>query len=346
MVAIYTIASLAITTAIVVAHPFNGQLASRQVISSSTSASSSYKSIASQMRTLRQDIAGNRISATEARKQVQSLSQQASTSISAVNTCSTCFTGQQVSSMTASAKETYSEMSSLMQTVGTTYKDQAPSVLQSFGALDSSLKQNLNKFSAVGVPVASIVPTTFAQTVSKAGMSQTAQSASSVQIGGGAIQSTASASSSYKSVASQMRTLRQDIAGNRISASEARKQVQSLSQQASTSISAVNTCSTCFTGQQVSSMTASAKETYSEMSSLMQTVGATYKDQAPSVLQSFGALDSSLKQNLSKFSAVGVPMTNIVPTTFASTVSKAGLSQTSQAASSSVSAGGAKVGSW
>ncbi|KNZ63167.1 uncharacterized protein VP01_117g10 [Puccinia sorghi] len=159
----------------VAAHPLNDRLAARQVtrVTSTHSASSSYHSMSSQIRTLRQDIASGRVSASEARSKFQSFASKASSTFSAINGCSVCYGGHSATSMTQSAQQTYSEFNSLIQTSNRVFGAQAPTVLSSLSRLDSQFKQNLNLFSQSGVGIQSIVPPTFTQTVSKAGMSQT-----------------------------------------------------------------------------------------------------------------------------------------------------------------------------
>ncbi|KNZ57851.1 uncharacterized protein VP01_2058g3 [Puccinia sorghi] len=180
MVASNVISALCIAAAFVTAHPINEQLAARQFgsITSTQSASSSYQSLTNQIRTLRENIAAGRVSVSEARSQFQSFSRQATSTFSAINGCSTCFTSSSASSFSESARQTYSEFDSLIDTSNRVYGQQAPTVLSPFSNLDSHFKQNLNLFSQSGVGLQSIVPPTFTNNLSRVGLSQTANYAS------------------------------------------------------------------------------------------------------------------------------------------------------------------------
>ncbi|KNZ63083.1 uncharacterized protein VP01_1190g3 [Puccinia sorghi] len=187
MVASNVISVLCLAAAFVTAHPINEQLAARQFgsITSTQSASSSYQSLTNQIRTLRENIAAGRVSVSEARSQFQSFSSQASSTFSAINGCSTCFTSSSAvtifcfqSSLSESARQTYSELDSLIDTSNRVYGQQAPTVLSPFSNLDSQFQQNLNLFSQSGVGLQSIVPPTFTNNLSRVGLSQTANYAS------------------------------------------------------------------------------------------------------------------------------------------------------------------------
>lgn len=180
MVAFNVISALCIAVAFVTAHPINEQLTARQFssVTSTSSASSSYQSLTSQIRTLRENIQAGRVSVSEARSQFQSFSSQASSTFSAINSCSTCFTGSSAYSFSQYAQQTYSELNSLIDACNQVYGQQAPTVLSSFGNLDWQFRQNLNLFSQSGVSLQAIVPPTFANNLSRVGLTQTANFAS------------------------------------------------------------------------------------------------------------------------------------------------------------------------
>jgi len=341
MVSLNVFCFLSLVIAFVAAHPLNDELAARHVgsVTSTHSASSSYRSLSKRIRTLRKNILAGKISVSEARSQFQSFASQASSTFSAINGCSVCYGGNSATSMSQSAQKTYSEFNSLVQTTNQVFGAQAPTVLSSFTQLDSQFKQNLQLFSQSGVSIQSIVPSTFTQTMSQAGMSQTSSFISHFSSGNGSssVTSTTSASSSYRSLSTRIHALRDNIAAGKVTVSEARSQFQSFASQASSTFSAINGCSVCYGGNSATSMSQSAQQTYSELNSLVQTTNQVFGAQAPTVLSSFTKLDSQFKQNLELFSQSGVGLQSILPSTFTQTMSKAGMSQTSSFASHSSS---------
>ncbi|POW20242.1 hypothetical protein PSHT_03754 [Puccinia striiformis] len=186
------------------------QLVGRQINSVTTteSAVSSYQYLSRQFSSLRQGIENGQYTASEAREQFQSISQQASTTITALNNCLQCYPGAS-SVLSQSASQAYSEMSSLVQISNQRYGQQSGNVIarelrgflyaslhitprividtKSFilidpsialTQLDAPLQQNLNAFSRYGVTPQRIIPPTFLPTLTQAGFGRTAQFAS------------------------------------------------------------------------------------------------------------------------------------------------------------------------
>ncbi|KAH9450251.1 hypothetical protein Pst134EA_026957 [Puccinia striiformis f. sp. tritici] len=155
------------------------QLVGRQINSVTTteSAVSSYQYLSRQFSSLRQGIENGQYTASEAREQFQSISQQASTTITALNNCLQCYPGAS-SVLSQSASQAYSEMSSLVQISNQRYGQQSGNVIAPLTQLDAPLQQNLNAFSRYGVTPQRIIPPTFLPTLTQAGFGRTAQFAS------------------------------------------------------------------------------------------------------------------------------------------------------------------------
>ncbi|PLW22817.1 hypothetical protein PCASD_12146 [Puccinia coronata f. sp. avenae] len=121
--------------AFVAAHPLktSDQLAPRDInsITTATTASTSYQSLTTRIQTLRYNIAKGQYTYSEARSQIQSFSYEASTTLTAINGCPTCFRSGSVYTLTQSAQRTYTELDSLVDTCYRVYPQQAPSLFTS-----------------------------------------------------------------------------------------------------------------------------------------------------------------------------------------------------------------------
>ncbi|PLW45787.1 hypothetical protein PCASD_04772 [Puccinia coronata f. sp. avenae] len=151
--------------AFVAAHPLN--------ITTATTASTSYQSLTTRIQTLRYNIAKGQYTYSEARSQIQSFSYEASTTLTAINGCPTCFRSGSVYTLTQSAQRTYTELDSLVDTCYRVYPRQAPSLFTSWTHLDAHFHRNLRLFFDSGVKATSILPSTFVYTTSRASWSQT-----------------------------------------------------------------------------------------------------------------------------------------------------------------------------
>ncbi|KAA1069413.1 hypothetical protein PGT21_023796 [Puccinia graminis f. sp. tritici] len=212
MVAFNFLVTMSLAIASAVAHPLNEQLVGRDVYSTST-ATSSYRHMSEQFRSLRTQIGAGGLSYSEARSRMESISQSTRQSLQTIGGCGqVCFGNGQVQSITSSASESYREMASLVQTINSHYGPQASVVAAresttsqsqhpqhtcmisqisslttlsypttALVGLDTQFASNLRQFQQSGVSVNQVIPNfnTFLPAFNQVGFRSTASFASS-----------------------------------------------------------------------------------------------------------------------------------------------------------------------
>nr|CBL69131.1 hypothetical protein [Puccinia graminis f. sp. tritici] len=181
MVAFNFLVTMSLAIASAVAHPLNEQLVGRDVYSTST-ATSSYRHMSEQFRSLRTQIGAGGLSYSEARSRMESISQSTRQSLQTIGGCGqVCFGNGQVQSITSSASESYREMASLVQTINSHYGPQASVVAAPLVGLDTQFASNLRQFQQSGVSVNQVIPNfnTFLPAFNQVGFRSTASFASS-----------------------------------------------------------------------------------------------------------------------------------------------------------------------
>ncbi|PLW14179.1 hypothetical protein PCANC_16995 [Puccinia coronata f. sp. avenae] len=180
MLALKAISVLSIAAAFVTAHPPDNQLVARGFngVTTTETATQSYQSLTTEIRTLRVNIATGKVEEEVAITQFKSFSYEATSTMTSINGCSLCYHPTRVSSLTQYAKQTYVEFDLLFETCYQVYGERASRLLTHLSPLDSQCQRNLSLFSENGVHLQHILPPNFIRNVNRAGWPETHRYAS------------------------------------------------------------------------------------------------------------------------------------------------------------------------